>query len=225
MPRSTSCRTSTSTTRTTSRRGAPHVAERSERDAKLEKIRIAMEKVAAEGGEPIIDADAEAAKAPIRSRALRLLDQRARSRAELRGRLAENDEWPGAAIDEVLDDLTAARLLDDVHFASEWVRQRHAVRGKSRMVLDRELSEKGIAPHLREEALEQITDADESHIARALAAKKAGTIKSAPTGRAERDKDLRRVVGVLARRGFNQGLSMAIAREALDARYSELGSG
>lgn len=194
------------------------------RDAKLEKLRAAMEKVAAEGGEPIIDADAEAVKAPIRSRALRLLDSRARSRAELRGRLAENEEWPGVAIDEVLDDLTASKLLDDAHFAREWVRQRHAGRGKSRMVLDRELVEKGIPAHLREEALEQISDADESAIARSLAEKKARTIKTVPADRAARDKDLRRVVGVLARRGFNQGLSMSIAIDAIDARYDELSS-
>lgn len=197
---------------------------KAEQAEKLEKLRAAMEKVAAEGGEPIIDADAEAVKAPIRSRALRLLDQRARSREELRGRLAENEEWPPAAIGEVLDDLTESGLLDDAHFAHEWVRQRHAARGKSRMVLDRELADKGIAPHLRAEALEQITDADESHIARALAAKKAGTISSPPADRAARDRDLRRVVGVLARRGFAQGMSMVIAREALDARYDELGA-
>lgn len=194
------------------------------RDAKLEKLRAAMEKVAAEGGEPIIDADAEAVKAPIRSRALRLLDSRARSRAELRGRLAENEEWPAVAIDEVLDDLTASKLLDDAHFAREWVRQRHAGRGKSRMVLDRELMEKGIHAHLREEALEQVSDADESAIARSLAEKKARTIKTVPADRAARDKDLRRVVGVLARRGFNQGLSMSIAIDAIDARYDELSS-
>lgn len=194
------------------------------RDAKLEKLRAAMEKVAAEGGEPIIDADAEAVKAPIRSRALRLLDSRARSRAELRGRLAENEEWSGVAIDEVLDDLTASKLLDDAHFAREWVRQRHAGRGKSRMVLDRELVEKGIPAHLREEALEQVSDADESAIARSLAEKKARTIKTVPADRAARDKDLRRVVGVLARRGFNQGLSMSIAIDAIDARYDELSS-
>ncbi len=194
------------------------------RDAKLEKLRAAMEKVAAEGGEPILDADAEAVKAPIRSRALRLLDSRARSRAELRGRLAENEEWPAVAIDEVLDDLTASKLLDDAHFAREWVRQRHAGRGKSRMVLDRELVEKGIPAHLREEALEQVSDADESAIARSLAEKKARTIKTVPADRAARDKDLRRVVGVLARRGFNQGLSMSIAIDAIDARYDELSS-
>ncbi|PMC62525.1 recombination regulator RecX [Corynebacterium xerosis] len=194
------------------------------RDAELEKLRAAMEKVAAEGGEPIIDADAEAVKAPIRSRALRLLDSRARSRAELRERLAENEDWPAVAIDEVLDDLTASKLLDDAHFAREWVRQRHVGRGKSRMVLDRELVEKGIPAHLREEALEQVSDADESAIARSLAEKKARTIKAVPADRAARAKDLRRVVGVLARRGFNQGLSMAIALDAIDARYDELSS-
>ena len=128
------------------------------------------------------------------------------------------------AIDEVLDDLTASKLLDDAHFAREWVRQRHAGRGKSRMVLNRELVEKGIPAHLREKALEQVSDADESAIARSLAEKKARTIKTVPADRAARDKDLRRVVGVLARRGFNQGLSMSIAIDAIDARYDELSS-
>jgi regulatory protein len=92
------------------------------------------------------------------------------------------------------------------------------------MVLDRELVEKGIPAHLREEALEQVSDADESAIARSLAEKKARTIKTVPADRAARDKDLRRVVGVLARRGFNQGLSMSIAIDAIDARYDELSS-
>lgn len=182
-----------------------------------------MERVAEEGGRPIIDVDEEAAKAPVRARALRLLDQRSRSRAELRERLLRNEEWAPEVVDRVLDDLAAAHLLDDAHFAHEWVRQRARRRGKSRKVLDMELKEKGVAPHLREEALEQVTDDDESAVARALAEKKARTIRSVPSDRAGRDRDLRRVVGVLARRGFGQGMSMSIARAALDDRYAELG--
>ncbi|WP_295629525.1 regulatory protein RecX [uncultured Corynebacterium sp.] len=191
---------------------------------KLEALREAMQRVAEEGGQPILDEDAEAVKAPIRSKALRLLDQRARSREELRGRLAENEDWSATAIAEVLDDLTNAKLLDDVHFAREWVRQRHNSRGKSRMVLDRELVEKGVAAHVRDEALDQISDADETALARALAEKKARTIRAVPEDRAGRDKDLRRVVGVLARRGFPQGIAMTIARTAIDDRYEALGS-
>lgn len=191
-------------------------------EAKLDRLRAAMDEIAAGEGEPIIDAGAEAAKAPIRARAMRLLDQRARSREELRERLSRDDEWAPEAIDAVLDDLAAVHLLDDAHFAAEWVRQRHAVRGKSRMVLDRELAQKGVAPHLREEALGQITDADEAHVARALARKKAAAIRSLPGDRAGRDRDLRRVAGVLARRGFGQGMSLSIAREELEARYDEL---
>ncbi len=194
------------------------------RGAKLELLRREMERVAAEGGRPIIDEDAEQLKAPVRARALRLLDQRARSREELRGRLAENEEWQPAVIEQVLDALTDAKLLDDAHFAHEWVRQRARSRGKSRMILDRELREKGVAAHHREAALEQVTDADESSVARALAEKKARTIRRAPADRGDRDRDLRRVVGVLARRGFGPGMSMGIAKEALDERYAELGA-
>lgn len=74
----------------------------------------------------------------------------------------------------------------------------------------------------RAEALEQIDPADEEAMAQALAEKKARSIKSVPEDRKERDKALRRIVGVLARRGFNEGMSLQIAIAALDARCVEL---
>ena len=62
-------------------------------EQKIERARQALaEALEAADGTGIVDAAAEEAKAPIRSRALRLLDQRARSREELRGRLAENED-------------------------------------------------------------------------------------------------------------------------------------
>lgn len=189
-------------------------------EQKIERARQALaEALEAADGTGIVDAAAEEAKAPIRSRALRLLDQRARSREELRGRLAENEEWEPRVIEGVLDDMESAKLLDDGTFAREWVRQRAVRRGKSRRVLDRELQQKGVARHLREDALEQVSEDDERTVAEQLAEKKAGSIRDVPADHAGRDKDLRRVVGVLARRGFNQGLSMEIARSALDERY------
>ncbi|MGV0420315.1 recombination regulator RecX [Corynebacterium simulans] len=191
---------------------------------KLEKLRQALaeyESGAAGGG--FFDAAAEEAKAKVRSRALLLLDQRARSRKELSDRLLAL-EFDAEVVEMVLDDLTHVGLLDDATFAKEWVRQRHARRGKSARVLDRELQEKGVSQALRSEALEQVTEESEESIAQALAVKKARSVKTVPEDRAERDKYLRRIVGVLARRGFNQGMSMRIAIAALDARIAELES-
>lgn len=179
---------------------------------KLEQLRQALEayeKGEAEGG--LFDREAEEAKSKVRSRALGLLDQRSRSRQELYDRLVQAEFAP-EVVDEVLDDLAHAGLIDDAAFAAEWVRQRHKRRGKSRSVLDRELREKGVSQEDIDEALAQIDSADEEAMARALAEKKARSVKSVPADRKEREKALRRIVGVLARRGFNEGMSLNIAR-------------
>lgn len=176
-------------------------------------------------GSGIVDLDRERAKAPLRARALRLLDQRARATEELRRRLAEDDDAPAELIAEVLADLRSAGLLDDAAFAAEWVRQRARRRGKSRRVLDRELRDKGVAAADRDAALDQVDDAEEEATAAAVAAKRAAAIRRAPADRAERDRDLRRVLGALARRGFPQEVAMRRARAALADRYAELDGG
>lgn len=191
-------------------------------DARIEALRRAIADVVVGDGPGIVDEVAEERRAPIRAHALRLLDQRARSREELRGRLAADPDRDPADIEAVLDALQESRLLDDVAFAAEWVRQRARRRGKSRRALNRELADKGIDAGIRAGALGQLSDDDERRTAEALAVKKARTIRAVPAGREARDRDLRRVVGVLARRGFPQSMSMDIARAALDARYAEL---
>ncbi|MCP1388647.1 recombination regulator RecX [Corynebacterium sp. TA-R-1] len=175
-------------------------------------------------GTGLFDRTREEALAPIRKRALGLLDQRARSRHELRGRLIDAEFEP-ELVDDVLDSLEGSGLLDDRVFASEWVRQRAARRGKSARALDMELRDKGVAADVRAEALDQITEEDEARQARAFAEKKAREVKTPPADRAEYDKALRRVVGVLARRGYNAGMSMQLAREALDSRIADLQEG
>ena len=189
-----------------------------EQEQKIEQLRRAM---AEYRPGTLFDHDAEEAKSGVRKRALLLLDARARSRHELRSRLVDL-EFDPVVIDDVLDDLAGVGLLNDADFAHEWVRQRHARRGKSTRVLDRELKDKGVDAATRADALEQIDPADEEATARALAEKKARTVRSAPADRAEHDKMLRRIVGVLARRGFNQSMSLRIAREALDERVAQL---
>ncbi|WP_308606871.1 recombination regulator RecX [uncultured Corynebacterium sp.] len=189
---------------------------------KLEKLRQALEAYeAGDAGGQLVDANAEAAKAPVRSRALGLLDQRARSRKELRDRLVAADFEPDV-VEDVVDDLAGVGLVDDETFAKEWVRQRHARRGKSARALNIELKEKGVEAADRAAALEQITEESEETVARRVAEKKARTLKSVPADRHERDKFLRRIVGTLARRGYRQELVMRISIDVLDARIAEL---
>ena len=186
---------------------------------KIAQLQAALE--AYEPGTGLFDRSHEEEKTPVRKRALGLLDQRARSREELRGRLIKAEFEP-ALVDEVLDDLAGSGLINDSRFAHEWVRQRAERRGKSSRALDMELRDKGVGTADRAAALEQISDDDEERTARAVAEKSARKVKAAPTERAEYDKHLRRVVGALARRGFNQGMSMRIAREVLDERIAEV---
>lgn len=83
--------------------------------AKLDKLRTALEEFSRrqEEGAPstLFDREAEEKKAEVRRRALLLLDQRARSRSELRERLLALELDP-EVIDEVLGDLTRARSMD-----------------------------------------------------------------------------------------------------------------
>jgi regulatory protein len=197
------------------------VDNRDGRDVR-ETIEKLAQQIAAADGSSLYDAGREESKAPIRAKALRLLDQRMRSRKELVDRLSAVEEFPAEMIEEVIDDLARSGLVDDEQFASEWVRQRFAARGKSKMVLDRELRDKGIGSSQRAAALEQITHNAEEDVARKLAAKKAATIKTVAADYNAKQKDLRRVVGVLARRGFPAELSMEIAREELDEQYARL---
>ena len=196
---------------------------------KLRQLQEALDAYAAGDSPGLIDHEHEKAAAKVRERALRLLDQRSRSRHELRERLLdprrvkEGEEGPAPElVDDVLDSLQRSGLIDDATFAREWVRQRFERRGKSSTMLRRELQEKGVSAADREAALDQIDESDECDIARRLAAKKARSVKTVPADRAARDKELRRIVGVLARRGFPQSMSLQIGKEALDARCEEL---
>jgi len=188
---------------------------------KVARLQAALEHYEAHGGGELFDRTHEEAIAPVRKRALGLLDQRARSRHELRERLVKA-EFEEGLVEEVLDSLERSKLLDDEAFAREWVRQRAEARGKSARALDLELRDKGVSADIRAEALSQVTPEDEEAQARVLAEKKAREVKAPPADRGEYEKHLRRVVGVLARRGYASEMSFRIGREAVDARVEAL---
>lgn len=197
----------------------PHAPTKEEKIALLSRAITEFEK---SDTSTLFDSSAGAMQKPVRERALTLLDSRMRSAHELTERLVKAD-FPRDVVTAVVEELKGSGLVDDALFAQEWVRVRHARRGKSAAVLDRELERKGVSAEIRAQALEQITREDEEAMVRALIEKKARSIKSLPTDRKERDKDLRRLVGVAARRGFPQGLCFAIAKDVAQSRYDELG--
>ena len=95
----------------------------SERDQKVEALRQAIANYSPGEGELFLDAAEEERLAPIKAKAVRLINHRARSTEELRQRLLEAEFEP-EGVEEVIDRCTANGMLDDAEFANEWVRQR-----------------------------------------------------------------------------------------------------
>lgn len=130
-------------------------------------------------------------------RALRFLETRARSEAEVRRRLREH-QVPDAAIDEVLVRLTRAGLLNDAAFANQWVENRQTFRPRSRRALQEELRRKGVSGPALQTAL---AAADDETAAYQVAVRHARRWRTLPW------EEFRRKLGdFLARKGFGFGI-------------------
>ncbi|UYP20607.1 recombination regulator RecX [Rhodococcus sp. Z13] len=153
---------------------------------------------------------------------LRLLTDRARSRAELAAKLAQKG-FAADVADRALDRLVEVGLIDDADFAQQWARSRHLHAGKGKRAIALELRRKGIDAADAAAALDEIDSEDERARAVDLVRKKLRTQPPLPTEgdrreiAAERDKLVRRLVGMLARRGYPQGMAFDVVREELAA--------
>ena len=148
-----------------------------------------------------------------RTVALRKLAAQARTRYELDQALRKRNV-PDEAAAAVLDRLEEVGLVDDQAFAQDWVASRQQRRYLSKSALRRELQAKGVDREDLEEALATVDSDDELAAARALATKKAATMRSLEP--MVRD---RRIAGALARRGFGSGVIGTVLAEL---RQSEL---
>jgi len=141
---------------------------------------------------------------------LRLLTQRARSRAELAKALAKRGV-PDDAAGRVLDRFAEVRLIDDAALAQGYAVAQHRERGLSRRAIAAKLRERGLDDEV-EAALTGIDGEDERERARQLVAKRLRSLAGlAPEVQA------RRLLGLLARKGYSSGLAYAVVREAMAA--------
>lgn len=145
-----------------------------------------------------------------RALCLRALTGAPKTRQQLADLLAQR-EVPDEAAEAVLDRFTEVGLIDDAAFARAWVSSRQAGRGLARRALSAELRAKGVDPETAAEAVEAVDDDDEREAARRLVARKAPAMR-----RLDRATATRRLIGMLARKGYNGGLAAAVVREALD---------
>jgi len=154
------------------------------------------------------DADAEEVARKI------LLDQltgQARSRAELEAKLAKR-RVPDEVAQRLLDRFEEVGLVDDQAFARSWVQSRQAGRGLARRALAHELRRKGIDEQVARDALDQVDPDDEVEAARTLVRRKLRSVQ-----RLDQTTAVRRLSGMLARKGYPPGVAFRVVREELDA--------
>jgi len=144
---------------------------------------------------------------------LRLLTARARSRAELIDKMAKRG-YPDEVAETVLDRLVAVGLVDDEDFAAQWVRSRQTYSGKGKRALAAELRTKGVDAEVIAAALGGIDAGAERVRAEQLVERK---LRREVLADGDDAKVMRRLVGMLARRGYNQSMAVAVVTDALSA--------
>ncbi|MFJ8954809.1 MULTISPECIES: recombination regulator RecX [unclassified Streptomyces] len=141
---------------------------------------------------------------------LRLLTGTPRTRKQLADALRKR-EIPDDVADEVLSRFEEVGLINDSAFADAWVESRHHGRGLARRALARELRTKGVDSTVIDEAVGQLDSEREEETARELVARKLRSTRGL-----ERDKRLRRLAGMLARKGYPEGMALRVVRQALE---------
>ncbi|HSK58806.1 MAG TPA: regulatory protein RecX [Actinomycetospora sp.] len=171
--------------------------------------RAAPEPPDPDGTGPEADADPESVARTI---CLTMLTARARSRAELSDALARKGV-DGEVAARVLDRLGAVGLVDDAAFAEQWVSSRHRHQGLGRRALAGELHRKGVDRETATTAIDEIGRDDERARARALVDRRLPAL-----ARYDDAVAARRLVGMLARKGYDAGIAYGVVREALAGR-------
>jgi regulatory protein len=140
---------------------------------------------------------------------LRLLDSRARSRAELAAALRKRG-IPDAAAAAVLDRYQEVGLIDDAALATAMAGAVHRERGLARRAVATKLRRRGIDEETVRAAIGQISGDDERSAAERLVAKKQRSLQALPP-----EVQARRLVGMLARRGYAAELAHQVVRAAV----------
>jgi regulatory protein len=158
-------------------------------------------------------------EAVARSLCLRALTGAPKTRQQLADLLAKRGVPEPAAV-AVLDRFGEVGLIDDAAFARAWVSGRQASRGLARRALQSELRAKGVDPEVAAEAVLAVDDEDERATASALVERRLRAMS-----RLDRATAQRRLIGMLARKGYNGGLAAGVVRDALDRAGNASGPG
>jgi regulatory protein len=140
---------------------------------------------------------------------LRRLSHAPRTRKELAKDLKDKDISDEVA-NVALDRFEEVGLINDQALASNYVFSQHERKGLGKNALRQQLRAKGISDDMALEAISQISDDQEFQAAFALACKKIRSLQ-----RDDAKTQLRKIVGVLARKGYSSNLAFRVAKEVI----------
>jgi regulatory protein len=146
---------------------------------------------------------------------LRLLTGSSRTRKQLADAMRKRD-IPDEVAEEVLSRFEEVGLIDDAAFADAWVESRHRGRGLARRALAMELRSRGVDNEVVAEAVARLDPEREAGTARELVGRKLRSTRGL-----DRQVRIRRLAGMLARRGYSEGLALRVVREALDTEGAD----
>lgn len=149
------------------------------------------------------------AEATARMLCLRQLDARARTRAELAAYLNRKGV-PSEPAGRVLDRFVQVGLIDDTALAESFVDSRHREAGLGRRALTLKLRQRGVADEVIESAVSVVDAEAELAAARDLVRRKLRSVATL-----EPQVQARRLVGMLARKGYPPALAYHVVKERL----------
>jgi regulatory protein len=118
---------------------------------------------------------------------------------------------PAEAAEAVLGRFGEVKLIDDAAFAAVWVESRHYGRGLSSRALAAELTHRGVPPEDIEAAVGQLDPRQEIATAHGLVARRLASTRGQPL-----NARIRRLTGMLARKGYSPAIAYRVVREALE---------
>lgn len=149
---------------------------------------------------------------------VRKLSERAHSRGELAQALAKK-QVPEGVVEATLAKFEVAGLIDDDDFARSWVQARQRGKGLSSRALANELRRKGVDDELTKEVLGELDPEAEIEAAHRLVQARLRSMS-----RLDETTKIRRLTGLLARKGYSSQLAAGVVRRELGAEAEALDS-
>ena len=110
-----------------------------------------------------------------------------------------------------LDRFEELGLINDQTFSENYVSTTHERRKLGKKALKQQLRSKGVSEEIAIQAISQISEDDEFKAALALALKKIRSIQ-----KDDPQSQIRKIVGLLARKGYSSTLSFQVAKEVVN---------